>query len=813
MKQSFWKGLLPHVLVIAVFFSLTLVYFLPAFQGKVLPQHDQIQAKGMAQELINYNKETGKDALWTNSMFSGMPSYQIRMGESPNIFLSIQRFLRFGMPYETAAILFWYLLGFYIFFASLGFKPWLSAIGALAFAFGSYNIIIIFAGHITKAYAMAFVPPVLAGFLLTYKGQYIKGALLAMLALGVQVSCGHYQITYYMAIMLLVYVVCRFIYDLKKKQLRGFFIASAFVAVAAGLATIPNLSLLWVTSEYGKYSTRGPSELADTKGIQTTGLDKDYILNDYSYGVGETFTLLIPNFRGGASGGALTEESNTYKLLRDNNYEGARDVIKSLPLYWGDQRYTAGPVYFGAIVCFLFVLGLFVVSGPVKWWLASAFTLSVMLAWGQNFMPLSELFLNVVPAYDKFRTVSMILVMANYAAIILGIFALKNMFSPDADKKLMKKKLLYSFYITGGITLLFGIASGIAGDFSSSFDSKYFPEQMVEAIRLDRQSLLRADSLRSFAFILLAAAGLWFALENKLKLVYLWAALGILFVLDGWTISRRYLNEDNFVSKQKFNQQIAPTTADLQIMQDTSDYRVLNLTVDPFNDATTSYFHKSVGGYHGAKLKRYQELIEHQISKNNMGVLDMLNAKYIISPTKNRGAVVQQNPNALGNAWYVNSVKTVATADEELNSLDNLNPAKEAVVNKKFADKLNNLATITDTLSKGAITLTSYAPDQLKYSTTTDKTRLAVFSEIYYPKGWTATIDGQKADILQVNYVLRGLVIPAGEHKVEFKFDPESFHKGKNVAMIGSILVLLALVGGAFWFWKKRNEGEDALVA
>lgn len=796
------------MLVVAVFFSLTLAYFLPAFEGKVLPQHDQIQAKGMAQELIQYKKDTGKDALWTNSMFSGMPSYQIKMGESPNIFLSIQRFFRFGMPYETAAILFWYLLGFYIFFASIGFKPWLSAIGAIAFAFGSYNIIIIFAGHITKAYAMAYVPPVLAGFILAYKKEYIKGALLAMLALGVQVSCGHYQITYYLAIMILIFVICRFIYDLKQKQLRSFFIASAFVTGATALATIPNLSLLWVTSEYGKYSTRGPSELADTKGIQTTGLDKDYILNDYSYGVGETFTLLIPNFRGGASGGALTEESNTYKLLRDNNYEGASDVIKSLPLYWGAQRYTAGPVYFGAIVCFLFVLGLFVVSGPIKWWLASAFSLSIMLAWGQNLMPLSELFLNVFPAYDKFRTVSMILVMANYAAIILGIFALKELFNPEADKKVMKKKLLYSFYITGGITFLFAIAGGIAGDFSSAFDANYFPAQMAEAIRLDRESLLKSDAIRSFVFILLAAAGLWFALENKLKLVYLWAILGVLFVVDGWTISRRYLNEDNFVSGQKFKQQIAPTATDLQILKDTSNYRVLNLSVDPFNDATTSFFHKSIGGYHGAKLKRYQELIEKQLGKNNIEVLNMLNAKYIITPTKKREIIVQQNPSALGNAWFVNAYKTVETADEELKALDNLNTAKEAVMNKKFADKLGSLEQITDTLTKGSIALTSYAPDHLKYSSATDKARLAVFSEIYYPKGWTATIDGKAADILQVNYVLRGLVIPAGDHKVEFVFDPESFQKGKNVALIGSILVLLALAGGAFWYWKKEKATQ-----
>jgi len=810
MKQTFLKSILPHIVVIAVFFSLTLAYFLPAFEGKMLPQHDYIQSKGMAQELNQYHDKTGKDALWTNAMFSGMPSYQIRMGESPNVFIGLQRFFRFGMPYETAAILFWYLLGFYIFFISLGFKPWLSALGALAFAFASYNIIIIFAGHITKAYAMAYVPPVLAGFLLAYKGKYLKGALLAMLALGVQVSCGHFQITYYMAIMILIFVICRLVYDYKKKQLRSFFIASAFVTGAVALATIPNLSLLWVTSEYGKYSTRGPSELADTKGNQTTGLDKDYILNDYSYGVGETFTLLIPNFRGGASGGALTEESNTYKLLRDNNYEGASDVIKSLPLYWGAQRYTAGPVYFGAIVCFLFVLGLFVVRGPVKWWLSSVFALSIMLAWGQNFMPLSNLFLNIVPAYDKFRTVSMILVMANYAAIILGIFALKELFKPEVDKKIMKKKLLYSFYITGGITLLFAVAGGLAGDFSSSLDSQYFPAKMIDAIRLDRESLLKSDALRSFAFILIAAAAIWLAISNKLKLVYLWSILAVLFVVDGWTISRRYLNEDNFVSKRKFEQQIAPTAADLQIMKDTSDYRVLNLTVDPFNDATTSFYHKSIGGYHGAKLKRYQELIERQLSKNNTQMLDMLNTKYIITPTKSREVIVQQNPNALGNAWFVSSIKTVETADEELKALDTLNPATEAVMSKSFATKTSNLPAQTDTLTKGSIHLLSYKPDVMQYTATTDKPRLAIFSEIYYPKGWTATIDGQVADILQVNYVLRGLVIPSGVHKVEFVFDPQSFHKGQNVALIGSILVLLALAGSAFWFWKNKKEAQVA---
>jgi hypothetical protein len=807
MKQTFLKCIAPHLLVVAAFFALTLAYFLPAFQGEVLPQHDQIQAQGMSHELQTYHHQTGKTSLWSNSMFSGMPAYLIYTGDAPNIFTHLQRFLRFGLPYETACILFIYLLGFYVFFTSLGFKPWLGALGSIAFAFCSYNIIIIMAGHITKAYAMAYVPPVLAGILLTYRGRYLQGALLTLIALGLQISCNHYQITYYMGLMIGVLLICLFIKDFKEKQLKKFFIASSFVLIASILSVIPNLSQLWTTAEYGHFSTRGPSELTDTKGNQTTGLDKDYILNDYSYGVGETFTLLIPNFRGGASGGALTEESNAYKLLVENNVQGANEIIKSMPLYWGGQRYTAGPVYFGAIVCFLFILGLFVVRGPIKWWLATTFTLSVMLAWGQNFMTLSDLFLKIVPGYDKFRTVSMILTVANYSAVILGIFALKELFAEGIDVKAYKKKLLYSFYITGGLSVLFALLAGMAGDFSSSYDSN-LPQPLADALRLDRESLLRSDAFRSFAFILLAGIAIWFALEKKLKTTYLWAILCVLVLADGWVVDRRYLNSDNFKSKQAFAREIAPTAADLEIMKDTTHYRVMNLSVDPFNDATTSYYHNSIGGYHGAKMKRYQELIEHQLSKNNMHVLDMLNAKYfIVVDQKQHTPMVQQNPNALGNAWFVNSVKTAENADAEMAALDSLNPAREAVVDKRFAAQVEKLAPVADTSTKASIKLVSYLPDQLGYVATTDKDRLAVFSEIYYPKGWQAYLDGKPVDHLRANYVLRGLVIPAGEHKVEFKFESTSYNKGHKVAMAGSILVLLAAAGaGAYLFVQRKKE-------
>jgi hypothetical protein len=808
MNKIQLKPILPHLAAIAIFFVLTIVYFHPAFEGKVLPQHDNIMAQGMSKELVDYNKVTGKDALWTNSMFSGMPAYQIRMGKSYNIYLHIERFLQFGLPGGSAAILLLYMLCFYFFFSTLGFKPWMSVAGALAFAFCSYNLIIIMAGHITKAYAMAFVPPVLAGFLLTYKGKYIAGGLVTMFALGVQIACNHIQITYYLAMMIAIYVICRAIYDFKQKNIKQFLIASAILVGAVIFAIIPNVSNLMMTAEYGKYSTRSKSDLTSNQDDKTKGLDKSYILNDYSYGVDESLNLLIPNFKGGSSSGALSEESETFKLLQENHYPGVREVIKQMPTYWGDQRYTAGPVYIGAIVIFLFVLGIFVVNGPIKWWLISSFVLSLFLAWGRNFLSFSNFFIDYFPAYDKFRTVSMILVIASYAAVILGIFGLKELMESKEDAKAKRKKLLYAFYITGGICLLFSLFSGLAGSFSSPNDSG-MPAQLVDTLRVDRQSLLRSDALRSLIFIVLAGATIWFTLANKLKQQYMWIIVSALILFDGWNVAQRYLNADNFVPASRFEKQISPSAADLEIMKDTTYYRVYNLTSDPFNEANTSYFHKSIGGYHGAKLKRYQELIERHIGKNNMAVISMLNTKYFIIPDqKSRTEVVQQNPYAMGNAWFVDTLTLVETPDDEIAALDNFNPATHAFANKKFASVAAQIQTVSDTLKTGEIHLTSYAPDKLTYESKNTRAQLAVFSEIYYPKGWNAYLDGKPVEHIQANYVLRAMPIPAGDHKIEFRFEPATYAKAQSLASSGSFIALILLVGGILWIFKFQKKEE-----
>jgi hypothetical protein len=807
MKKIF-QVLLPDFIAVAAFVVIAFLFFSPVFEGKVLYQNDMTHVKGMAHELELYKEQTGEVSMWSNSMFGGMPAYLIKGGKTNNIFHSLQPILRLYLPYYTIGIVFIYLLGFYFLLRVLKTSPLLSFIGATAFAFGSYNLIIIAAGHITKAYAIGYMAPVLAGVLLTYKGKYIFGGLVTLFATGIQISCSHYQITYYTFLIVGVFILFRLYESFKEKEYRHFILSLAISVAAIGYSIIPNITNLWTISEYGKYSTRGTAELTDESGQKPKALSKEYILNDYSFSIGEPLALLIPNFKGGPSVSALSTKSEMYKQLLKNGYPPAEaeQVIQRMPTYYGPQLSTAGPVYAGAIICFLFVLAMFLLRGPKRWWILTAIAFSIALAWGKSFPVLSNLFIDYFPAYGKFRTVSMIMVVASLLIPFAAIIGLKSLFKAEAGKKELLNALKYSFIITGGLTLIIGIFGPGAIDFSTSSDSG-LPPVFIKAIHSDRASLLRSDAFISLGFIVVAAILIWGLIKEKIKQNHFLISLCLLVLIDLWIIDKRYVNESNFITSRAQKNQYLPTAADQQILKDPGYFRVFNLTVgNPFSDATTSYFHKSIGGYHGAKVKRYQDLIERHIAKNNMDVLNMLNTKYFILPGKEKGSqLVNENPEALGNVWFTDSLIWVDNPDQEIEALNNFNPSKHAVLNKTYAN-LPDIGSVQVKNNTDTIYLKSYKPDELTYYSKTGSKRFAVFSEIYYSKGWDVFIDGKQSEYAQVNFVLRGMVVPEGEHNIIFRFRPKSYYLGHNIALGSSILAVLMLLGGIAWNYRKSDS-------
>ena len=782
------KKIGPHLMVLLLFMSISFVYFSPLLEGKMLDMHDIKQWQGMSKEVVDFHEKTGENALWTNSMFSGMPAYQIATWSDANLIQYVVKVITLGMP-RPASLLFLYLLGFYILLLSLKVDYRLAAVGAIAFAFSSYFFIIIQAGHMTKAHAIAYVPMVVAAVLYTYRGKMLLGGVLTALTVALEIYANHLQITYYLALMLLIIGLVQFVKDLKAKNLVDFAKRTGVLLVAALLASGTAFTNLATTMEYGKDSTRGKSELSDNLDNKTSGLDKDYA-TQWSYGIAETFTLLIPNFHGGASQGELTTESETYQAIKST--PNAKQLIKQLPLYWGDQPGVSGPTYAGAIVIFLFVLGLFFVKSEMRIWLVMATIMSIMLAWGKNFMGLTELFLDYFPGYNKFRAVSMILVIAEFTIPLLGFVALNKFLSSDKLENEKEKTLKLAFYIVGGITLLFALIPSLFFDFvggqDASLEKNGWP---IDALQSDRAGLLSADAWRSFIFIVLTFVTLWLFLKNQLQSKYVILIVGVLVLADMWTVNKRYLNNDNFASKRKVEKPYQASQADQQILNDKDpNFRVFNQTVSTFNDASTSYFHKSIGGYHGAKLKRYQELIENHIAKGNMAVLNMLNTKYFIS----QQGQVQQNPGAMGNAWFVNNVNIVANADAEIAALNGFNPDSTAIVDVRFSEQIiDNLDN-----SNTAITLEEYKPNFLKYTSSSTKDGIAIFSEIYYDKGWNAYIDGELKPHFRANYVLRGMQIPVGNHLVEFKFEPSTYKTGEIVALVSSAILLLLLAFVSF---------------
>ena len=777
------KKLSPHLIVILLFVGISFAYFSPVMQGKILDMPDIKHWKGMSKEVQDFREDTGEEALWTNSMFSGMPAYQISAKSNANLIQYVVKAISLGIP-RPANLLFLYLLGFYLLLLSLKVEYRLSAVGAIGFAFSSYFFIIIMAGHMTKALAIAYLPMVVAAVLYTYRGRMLLGGVLTALTVALELYANHLQITYYLLLVLILIGVVQFIKDLKAKNLTSFAKRTGILLIAALLASGTSLTRLATTMEYGTASTRGKSELTNNLDNKTSGLDKDYATS-WSYGIAETFTLLIPNFYGGASQGELTTDSETYQAIK--RAPNAKQLIKQLPLYWGTQPFTSGPTYAGAIVMFLFIFGLLFVKSEMRVWILLATIMSIILAWGKNFMPLTDLFLDYFPGYNKFRAVSMILVIAEFTIPLLGFVALNKFLTTEAPYNEKKKPLQLAFYIVGGLTLVFALMPNLFFNFVGGQDDSLAKSGWpVDALQSDRAGLLSADAWRSFIFIALSFGAMWMFLKNKLSSKYVILIVGVLVLADMWTINKRYLNDDNFARKSKIEIPYQATAADQQILKDADpNFRVFNQSVSTFNDASTSYFHKSIGGYHGAKLKRYQELIENHIAKGNMAVLNMLNTKYFITPK----GQAQQNPGAMGNAWFINEINTVANADAEIASLNGFNPANTAIVDVRFSeqmiDGLDNVGT--------SITLTEYKPNYLKYNSTSLKNGIAIFSEIYYDKGWNAYVDGELKPHFRANYVLRGMQIPAGNHVVEFKFEPAVYDVSERIALASSIILLLLL--------------------
>ena len=784
----------PHILVLLIFIAISFIYFSPVLEGKKLDQHDIKTYKGMSKEINDFRDSTGEEALWTNSMFSGMPAYQISVKYKKNLIQYVDKILTLGLP-RPVNLLFLYLLGFYILLLTLKVDYRIAFIGSIAFAFSSYFFIIIQAGHMSKAHAIAYLPMVVAAVLYTYRGKMLLGGALTALAVALEVYTNHFQITYYLVLVLLIIGLFQLYKDFKNKNLPDFFKRSGILILAALLAAGTSLTRLKTTSDYGKESTRGKSELTSNIDNKTQGLDKDYA-TQWSYGIAESMTLLIPNFYGGSSSSSVLslEDSKTLDFLKKfKNKKLANSLAQyKSSSYWGDQPIVSGPTYAGAIVIFLFILGLLFVKSELRIWLLLATIMSLMLAWGKNFMPLTNFFLDFFPGYNKFRAVSMILIIAEFTIPLLAFIALDKFLSSTIDNKEKQKPLKLAFYITGGLTLIFALFPTMFLDFTSENDLNPLaagvinPDNFLESLALDRSSLLSTDAWRSFIFIGLTFGVLMLYLRNSLKSQYVILIVGILVVCDMWNVNKRYLNDDNFVRKNKVKIPYKPTQADNFILNDKDpNFRVFNSSVSTFNDASTSYFHKSIGGYHGAKLKRYQELIEFHISKGNMNVLNMLNTKYFIS----RDGKPQLNTAALGNAWFINNINLVMNADEEIDALKDFDPINTAIVDNRFS---NYIIPNLDN-SSSTIQLDIYKPNYLKYSSESTNDGIAIFSEIYYNKGWDAYIDGVKTDYFRANYVLRALNIPAGNHIIEFKFQPSVYSISENISLASSLILFILL--------------------
>lgn len=822
------KKLLPDLIAILAFVLLSFAYFFPAdIENRILFQHDTAAGAGAGQEVKEYYEQTGERSRWTNSLFSGMPMYQIAPSyDSTKSLQWVQKAYQLFLP-DYVCLTFMLMLGFYILLRVFGIPVWLAGLGGIMWAFSSYFFILISAGHIWKFITLAYVPPTIAGIVLAYRGKLLWGGILTALFVALQITSNHVQMSYYFFFVILFFVGAYFEKAWRTKTLPQFFKASAVLIVAALVGIAANVSNLYHTYAYSKETMRGKSELVQTGDAAkqtSSGLDRDYI-TQWSYGIDETLTLLVPNFKGGAS--AALSQSETAMSKANPMYSS---LYGSLTQYFGTQPMTSGPVYVGAFVLFLFVLGCFIVKGPLKWALIGATFFSIVLSWGKNFMPLTDFFIDYVPLYNKFRAVSSILVIAEFTIPLLAIFALKRLLEEPEILKQEKKPLGISLLLTAGIALLLAVAPGSIG-------SGYVPaqeaqmlqnavnQQMIPANELSgilanlgemRAELVSSDALRSFIIIGIGCSLLWLYASGKLRSSLTIAGITILCLADMWGVNKRYLNDAQFVPHSIRTETFTKTNTDELILQDTSlDYRVLNFATSTFDDNNTSYWHKSVGGYHPAKLRRYQEMIEHHISPemqaaykaiataggemdsvdaNKFRILNMLNTKYFIFPAgQQRQTVPILNPHAYGNAWFVNKVQYVNNANEEIDALDSIIPTETAVVDARFKDVLKGTTeSYKDSLS--SIRLTSYTPNRLTYETNNAQDGIAVFSEIYYPDGWHVTIDGQPAELARADYILRTMYVPAGQHTIEMRFDPTSLHVTEGIAYGALALLVIGII-------------------
>ncbi|MCR5013668.1 MAG: YfhO family protein [Bacteroidales bacterium] len=837
MKNTFIeknRKVLSIVLAIIAFAVITLVYFSPVLEGKRIKQHDIEMHLGMSQEISDYREATGEQTLWTNTPFGGMPAWNIGIQPEGNLTNPIFNALKIGLPQSIGAV-FISMLAFFILLLVLDCSFWISFIGAIAYGFTSYLFIIIGAGHNSKAMAMAYMPAVIAGVLLTYKGKYLWGWLLTAFAMAFEVRTSHLQITYYLALIIVILVIAEFISDIRNKRLGHFFKASAGLAVAAIIGILTCSTTLYGSYEFGKETTRGKPVLTRNEENQTKGLDRDYI-TQWSYGIGETWSLLIPNAKGGAT--AYIGKQNPALEKADRQF---RDSIAQSNAYWGDQPGTSGPVYVGAIVVFLFLLGALTVKGNLKWALLIATLLSILLSWGKNFMGFTDFFLDYIPGYNKFRAVSMTLVIAEVCMPLLGFLGLAQLAKePDGFKK-HQKSFFIALGITAGLCLLFSIAPKLFFSFLSHAEAEQFAAMssgkdgalyasfatQLENVRI---SIFRKDALRSLLFILLAAIPIFLYGKGKLKAQIAFPILAVLVLADMYSIDRRYLNNDNFITKQKTQKPYTASVADQAIMKDNAlDYRVADITKDMFNDASTCYFHKSLGGYSGAKLRRYQDVISQYLN-NELGqlrsaksgqdmlqelagqkVLNMLNTKYIIY---NPNSQPFQNPYAQGNAWIASDVKWVDTPNEEIDAIGSTDLQRTAILNREFEQQVGSYS-LTDSLVQGQIVLTEYQPNKLSYQFNstpgaTSDNYLVVFSEIWTEKGWKMYVDGEEHPLLRANYLLRAALIPSGEHEIMMEYAPSAWKVGNTIQLVSSLIMLLGLIGALVLTFKTKKKEEKA---
>ena len=822
------KRYLPDVLAVLLFAVISYAYFFPAdIEGRILYRHDSSAGRGAGQEASVYHEQTGKTTRWTNATFGGMPTYQTAPSyKSTDGLGKLVKAYHLWLP-ENVWYLFVYLLGFYILLRAFDFRWYLAALGSVVWAFSSYFLIIIAAGHIWKVMALAYLPPMIAGLVLAYRGRYLWGLIVTAIFAAFEVNANHVQMTYYYLFVIFFMVLAWLAEAVKKKQMAHFWKATAACAVGAALGICINISNLYHTWQYGQESMRGKSELVKKNAANQTssGLDRDYI-TQWSYGIGETWTLLIPNTKGGASFPLVMNK--TAMEHADNNYI---QIYQQLTQYWGEQPGTSGPVYVGAFVLMLFILGLFIVKGPMKWALLAATVLSILLSWGRNFMGFTDFFLDYMPMYAKFRTVASILVIAEFTIPLLAMLALKQVVEEN-NLKTLGKPLVLSFGLTAGICALFALMPSLFfSDFVSSAElhamSQIPADQLnplLDNLREMRRAMFTADCWRSFWIIVIGAGILLLYLTKKMKATYAVGAILVLCLIDMWQVDKRYLNDEMFVEKSQRDAPQPMTATDKQILQDKSlDYRVLNLASNTFNENETSYYHKSIGGYHAAKLRRYQEMIDAYIAPEMQKlmpaiadaqgdmtkvagdslypVLNMLNTKYVIMPLQGGQTVPIQNPYAYGNAWFVDKVNYVDNANQEIDMIGKLNLRHEAVADKKFQQQLG--AAVDQ--ENAVVTIKSYEPNHLTYDVQSDKGGVVVFSEIYYP-GWTATIDGQPAELGRVNYILRALNVKAGQHQVELSFHPKSVERTETIAYVAFVLLLLAVAAVVFVEWKKQKK-------